>query len=377
MANKRKKKLRVAFRKNRQKRSRSQDLTRRALADMEAVEDLRTGERISGKGELTRHRTVIAEVAEDDQADLPLIDVDEDACLKGRVLHAIGANHCLVEDEQDHTWECSVRRVVRTIEQDARNPIVAGDKVLFSPAADDTGVIERREPRATALSRVSGRQAHVIAANVDQAVIVASAAEPNLKPGLIDRFIITAEHGDIRPIICINKADLVERDDVQPVVDVYRNIGYDTVLCSAVEGWNIEPLRELLNGQQTVFSGQSGVGKTSLLNAIQPGLGRRTREVSGDSGKGRHTTRVAELIRLESGGWVIDTPGIRQLELWDVDPGEVEAYYREFLPFIPHCKFPDCSHTHETDCAVRRAVEHGDISTMRYENYVRIVTGDE
>jgi ribosome biogenesis GTPase len=126
-----------------------------------------------------------------------------------------------------------------------------------------------------------------------------------------------------------------------------------------------------------VFSGQSGVGKTSLLNAIQSGLGRLTSHVSDDTGKGRHTTRVAELVPLDSGGWVIDTPGIRQFELWDVIPEEVEAYYREFLPFVPDCKFPDCSHTHESGCAVRQAVTNGRISQLRYDNYVRIISGNE
>ena len=378
MANQRKKKLRVAFRKNRQTRSRSQDLTRRALADMESVEDLHSDERISGKGELTRHRTIITDDAETSDAagEVPLIKVDEQACLAGRVLFAIGANSCRVESSDGVVYDCTIRRVVRTLEQETRTPIVAGDKVLFLPGDDATGVIERREPRAGTLSRGSRRQAHVIAANVDQAVIVSSAAQPQLKPGLIDRFIVSAESGNIQPIICINKMDLADPDVLQPIIDIYAGIGYDVIPCSATEGWEIDRLREILRGRQTVFSGQSGVGKTSLLNAIQPDLGRRTSHVSGDSGKGRHTTRVAELVPLESGGWVIDTPGIRQLELWDVIPEEVEAYYREFLPFVPHCKFPDCSHTHESGCAVRQAVADGDISQLRYDNYVRITSGD-
>lgn len=375
---KRKKKLRVAFRKNRQTRSRNQDLTRRARADMESVEDLRSDERISGKGDLTRHRTIIADDSQtpDADGDVPRIEVDAEACLPGRVLFAIGANSCRVQGADGRVHDCTVRRVVRTLEQETRTPIVAGDRVLFLPTDDATGVIERREHRSSTLSRGSRGQAHVIAANVDQAVIVASAGQPALKPGLIDRFIVSAESGNIRPIICVNKMDLAG-PGVQPVIDIYRGVGYDVIPCSATEDWEIDRLREILDGRQTVFSGQSGVGKTSLLNAIQPGLGRQTSHVSGDSGKGRHTTRVAELLPLESGGWVIDTPGIRQLELWDVIPEEVEAYYREFLPFIPDCKFPDCSHTHEAGCAVRRAVADGGISQLRYDNYVRIISGDQ
>jgi ribosome biogenesis GTPase len=374
----RKKKVRVAFRKNRQPRSRSQNLTRRALEDMESVEDLRSDERISGKGELTRRRTIIADESGTSGADgdMPLIQVDEQACLSGRVLFAIGAHSCRVEGTDGRVYECTVRRVVRTLEQETRTPLVAGDKVLFLPTDDAAGVIERREPRSSTLSRGSRGQAHVIAANVDQAVIVSSAAQPPLKPGLIDRFIVSAESGNIRPIICINKMDLAG-PDVQPIIDIYAGIGYDVVPCSATRGWEIDRLREMLTGRETVFSGQSGVGKTSLLNAIQSGLGRLTSHVSDDTGKGRHTTRVAELVPLDSGGWVIDTPGIRQFELWDVIPEEVEAYYREFLPFVPDCKFPDCSHTHESGCAVRQAVTNGRISQLRYDNYVRIISGNE
>lgn len=379
VANQRKKKLRVAFRKNRQTRSRNPDLTRRALADMESVEDLHSDERISGKGDLTRHRTIITDDSDaSDRADgIPLINVDEQACLAARVLFAIGANSCRVESESGDIYDCTVRRVVRTVEQETRTPIVAGDKVLVRPTDKTTGVIERREPRGGTLSRGSRQQAHVIAANVDQAVIVSSAAQPHPKPGLIDRFIISAESGNIRPIVCINKMDLADVDIVQPIIDIYSGIGYDVLPCSATEGWEIDRLREILQGKQTVFSGQSGVGKTSLLNAIQPDLGRLTSHVSDDSGKGRHTTRVAELVPLDSGGWVIDTPGIRQLELWDVIPEEVEAYYREFLDFVPNCKFPDCSHTHESGCAVKQAVADGGISQLRYNNYVRITRGDE
>lgn len=378
MSKQRKKKVRVAFRKNRQTRSRGQDLTRRAREDMESVEDLRGDERISGKGDLTRRRTIITDesATPDADGDMPLIKVDEQACLAGRVLFAIGAHSCRVQSSDGRVYDCTVRRVVRTLEQETRTPIVAGDKVLFLPTDDGAGVIERREPRSSTLSRGSRGQAHVIAANVDQAVIVSSAAQPPLKPGLIDRFIVSAESGNIRPIICVNKMDLAG-PEVQRIIDIYAGIGYDVIPCSATEGWEVDRLRDMLNGRETVISGQSGVGKTSLLNAIQPELGRLTSHVSDDSGKGRHTTRVAELVPLDSGGWVIDTPGIRQLELWDLIPEEVEAYYREFLPFIPHCKFPDCSHTHESGCAVRQAVADGNISQLRYDNYVRIIRGDE
>lgn len=375
MSRARKRKIRVAFSKNRKNRSRPQELTRDVLRDIERVEDASTSERISGKGALTRRRTVIA--TESDETGAALIDVDESACVPARVLYSIGANRCRVRSDAGDELECTVRRLVRTLDRSARNAVVPGDHVLVRPADQATGVIERVQPRHGVLSRHAGHKEHVIAANVDQAVIVVSAAEPKLKPGVVDRFIVSAERGEIRPIICINKLDLVRPEALQPIAGVYAQLGYDIVLVSALRGAGVGRLRALLRGRQSVVSGQSGVGKSSLLNAIEPDLLRPTSGVSADSGKGRHTTRVAEMLPLSCGGWVIDTPGIRQLDLWDVIPEEVEGYFREFRPFVARCKFPDCSHLHEAECAVRAAVDEGYITRMRYASFVRIVTGDD
>jgi ribosome biogenesis GTPase len=163
---------------------------------------------------------------------------------------------------------------------------------------------------------------------------------------------------------------------VQPVVGLYSQLGYRVLLTSATSGRGIEALRELLTGRETVLSGQSGVGKSSLLNALQPGLELPVAEVVEETQKGRHTTSTARLIRLEFGGWVVDTPGIRQFELWDVIPEEVEGFFIEFRPFIARCKFPDCSHTHEDACAVKEAVAENLIAETRYESYLRIYEGD-
>ncbi|MFO1092459.1 MAG: ribosome small subunit-dependent GTPase A [Planctomycetaceae bacterium] len=375
MSQPRKRKIRVAFSKNRKNRARAQDLTREVLRDLEPIEDASTSERISGKGALSRRRTIIA--AEDQRSGTALIDVDRSQCVPARVLYSIGANRCRVRTDSGDERECTVRRVVRTLDRSARNAVVPGDHVLMRPLDAQTGVIERVEPRHGVLSRHAGRKEHIIAANVDQAVIVVSAAEPPLKPGVVDRFIVSAERGGIRPVIVINKLDLVAPTDLQPVAGMYAQLGYDVVLVSALEGAGIGRLRALLRGRQSVVSGQSGVGKSSLLNAMAPHLERPTSGVSIDSGKGRHTTRVAEMLPLECGGWVIDTPGIRQLDLWDVIPEEVEGYFREFRPFVAGCKFPDCWHLHEAGCAVRTAVADGRIHPMRYASYVRIITGDE
>jgi ribosome biogenesis GTPase len=367
------KKVRVEFRKNRGVRTREQNLTHKALDDLEGTADRPRDERLTGKGSLTRRRTVMADAAE--SGDAPSLAVNETA-LRGRVLRAIGANHIRVQLTDARVVECTVRRLVRTMSRDARNAVVIGDEVLVEPTGGDTGVIVRVEPRRSALSRGSDRHEHVIVANIDQAVIVVSAAEPQLKPALIDRFLVSAGKGGVRAVVCISKVDLIDLAELEPVAEIYRRIGYDVVLASTRTGAGVDQLRNLLAGRESVVAGQSGVGKSSLINAVEPGLQLATGGVSEDSGKGRHTTRVSSLLPLASGGWIADTPGVRQLQLWDVSPGEVEAYFREFVPHVPNCRFPDCTHTHETGCAVKAAVERGDISALRYEGYLRILEGD-
>lgn len=377
------KKHRVAFKKNRGKHSRKNDLTREVtrerILETGETDALTTGERISGKGALTRYRTVVG--VESDDGDDILREIDEEKCPKGRVIAATGLNS-IVQTDEGTQYECTVRRVVRTLARDARNVVVTGDRVRFLPTGQilpsglEQGVIERVEPRQGVLSRVSQNQEHIIVANVDQVVIVASAIDPQLKPALIDRFLVSAEKGEVKAIICINKTDLIELADLQPVLGLYACLGYPIIATSGHTGRGIPALRRFLAGKQSVFAGQSGVGKSSLLNALQPGLNLKTAQVSGWTGKGRHTTRRAILHDLEFGGWVVDTPGIRQFALWDVIPEEVEGYFIEFRPFVAYCKFPDCTHEHEDNCAVKNAVDAGLISESRYESYLRIIHDD-
>ncbi len=374
MAKKRPKKIRVAFRKNRGKRVRSQNLTHDSLDESGPEQDSQS-ERISGKGQLTRYRTVMG-VDGGSEGDIAQRNIDETACQAGHVLRAIGSNRCDVQTDEGRVFLCSVRRVIRTMLRESRCAVVAGDRVIFRITGKDVGVIERVEARQTVFSRGSGRFEHVIAANIDQLLIVASAASPPLKPALIDRFLVSAAKGGVRPIICINKVDLVDAADLQPVAALYAGLGYDVILTAATHGTGIGQLREKLLGQETVVGGQSGVGKSSLLNAVQPGLGLRTSHVSDDSGKGRHTTRVAELIPLEQAGWIVDTPGVRQMELWGVAREELEAFFVEFPPFVADCHFADCTHTHETGCRIKEAVAAGDVSRLRYESYLRMFLGD-
>jgi ribosome biogenesis GTPase len=238
------------------------------------------------------------------------------------------------------------------------------------------GWIERIEPRHGLLTRASRQREHVLVANVDQVVFVMSLVEPDLKPHLIDRYLASAEQGGIGPILCLNKADLIDPARYQPLIGMYSQLGVPTLLTSAIDGTGIAWLRERLRDRETVFSGQSGVGKSSLLNAIQPELGLRVREVSEVNQKGRHTTTAAELIRLDFGGWVVDTPGIRQFQLWDLLPEEIEGFFPEFRPFVPLCGYPDCTHTHEDRCAVKRAVYRRQISATRYTSYLGMFAGE-
>lgn len=363
-----KKKIRVELRKDRDKTPRNQQKLSQ-LKQRDDLEDMPLEQRMSGKGELTRHRTIVT-----DDASHPG-EIGGVQCLHGRVLTPRGGG-CIVRGDDGLDYQCAVRRIVRSLSTNARTAVVAGDLVWFSVLSPGQGAIERVDPRRGTLSRMVRGQKQVLVANVDCALIVTSAADPPLKPSLIDRYLISAALGDLRPIICINKADLINPADMQPVVGLYSQLGYDVVLTSVDANRGIRRLRELLTGRQTVLSGQSGVGKSSLINAVEPGLNLRTALVSDETGKGRHTTTAASLLSLSFGGWVVDTPGIRQMELADIKPEEVQDFFREFRPFVEQCRYPGCSHMHEKGCAVRRAVAERYISVLRYESYCRIRLGD-
>jgi ribosome biogenesis GTPase len=371
-----KKKIRVELRKNRSKPARQGNWTRQFQREGLGEDQLVGGERVRAKGELSRKRTIVAHEPEaeagQEAVEMPAVDLSQ--CLPGRVLRVHGLQS-VVELEGGTQLRCAVRRLLRTLLTDERSIVATGDQVWVRPGARDEGMIERVEQRHGVLSRGSRGRAHVIVANVDQVVIVVSLVDPPLKPHLIDRYLASAAQGGIAPIVCLNKADLVEPADCQPVIGLYSQLGIPTILTSAETGLGLDRLRDWLRGRETVFAGQSGVGKSSLLNAIQPGLGLRVREVSESTGKGRHTTTTAELIRLDVGGWVVDTPGIRQFQLWDMLPEEVEGYFPDLRPFVPLCGFPDCTHTHEERCAVKRAVERRQISTGRYESYLAMFHG--
>lgn len=377
MSKKKQRQIRTDFRKNRVERQRKVNFTRDfAAGEPEEIDSVRE-ERISGKGELSRRRTVRAATETtggDDDNSQPVLAVDETVCLAGRVLKVNGLLST-VETTDGRRYQCATRRLLKTISTDLRHVVVAGDHVLIRPADDKEGIIERVERRYGVLSRASRGRQHTIVANVDQLLIVGSAAEPYLKPNLIDRYLMSAEKAHIRPLIVINKIDLVEPAGLMPLVGVYSQMGYPVILTSALTGTSVDRLRRELDDRQTAVVGQSGVGKSSLLNAIEPGLALRVASVSQETQKGRHTTTTAELLRMQSGGYLVDTPGIRQFQLWDIVPAEVQNYFRDLRPYVGLCKFPDCSHTHEEDCAVKDAVADDLLDVRRYESYLSILEG--
>ena len=250
-----------------------------------------------------------------------------------------------------------------------------GDRVRITLLADGTGAIEAIEERSRVLSRPApGRPGieQVLVANPDQAVFVFSCADPDPNFRMLDRFLVAAEREQIPAVICANKIDLVVLRSAKAEFELYPKLGYPVIYTSAMNGKGIRQLEQALKGKITVLAGPSGVGKSSLLNAIQPGLGLITKEVSDWSGKGVHTTVVPELIPLEMGGYVADTPGVKAFGIWDIEADELDAYFPEMRDLVAECSFSDCTHVHEPGCAVIAAVERGQIAPERYDSYLRI-----
>jgi ribosome biogenesis GTPase len=372
-----KRKIRADFRKNREVRARDKPSVGRLTDDESTIGDAPRGERVSGKGDISRKRTLAgAEIVESESGISLLPEIDRDVCRLGRVLRGQGL-HSIVRDEHGVQFQCAIRRLLKTLATDQRHVVIAGDVVWFRPEGSDQGIIERVEPRHGVLSRTSRGRQHVLVANVDQVIVVTSAAEPRLKPNLIDRYLVSAEKARIQPLICINKIDLIDAANLMPLAGVYSQLGYEVLFVSAATGFGVDRLRARLAGRESVVTGQSGVGKSSLLNAVEPGLKLRVEAVSEETQKGRHTTTTAELLPLAIGGFVVDTPGIRQFQLWDVIPEEVAGFFRDLRPYVSQCRFPDCTHTHEEPCAVKDAVADGWIDARRYESYVQIQAGDD
>lgn len=282
---------------------------------------------------------------------------------------------CQVETN-GHSYRCSLRKKLKTVSDERTSPVVVGDLVQFSETSPGEGVIEGILDRRTKLSRLApwapGKE-HVVVANMDQVLIVAAAKDPPLKAGVIDRYIIAAENGGLDVAICVSKIDLVSEDEVSWVGNLYGRLGYPVLYTSAVKGVGMDSLAGVLKDKKTVLAGQSGVGKSSLINQIQPGLGLRVQEIRKAARKGRHTTSWAILFKIDIGGYVADTPGIRELGLWDVRGRDVAEFFRDIREIGRDCHFSKCTHSHEPHCAVRTAVEQGSLDERRHESYLRIL----
>lgn len=258
--------------------------------------------------------------------------------------------------------------------------VAVGDQVQVMPIDSSNGMIETVEPRKTMFSRLAplpqGEYQQILIANPDQIVLVFSCKQPEPRFGMIDRFLVIAEKNGVPAIIIANKTDLVSAELSDDLFGRYRQIGYPTIQTSTKKVQGIDQLKQALRGKISLFTGPSGVGKSSLLNAIQPDLGLRVRQVSQATSKGKHTTVVRELFPLEEGGYVADTPGLKALALWDVEPEELDAYFPEFRQRVADCQFSDCTHVHEPGCAIRAALDVGDIHPDRYQSYLRMRFGE-
>jgi len=285
-------------------------------------------------------------------------------------------SHYLVSDLPN--WEltqCTVRGKLRLKGVKTTNPIAVGDIVDYDLQDDGTGIITRIHPRTNYIIRKStnlSRQAHIIAANIDLAFIVATLDFPQTPLAFIDRFLVTCEAYRVPVKIILNKSDLNTdiSENVRDFIELYNSAGYSTIEISCITGHNIDLLRDECNGKVTLFSGISGVGKSTLINTLDNTLHLRTKEISEYHLQGKHTTTYYEIHPLHSGGFVIDTPGIRGFGLLEIEPEELSHYFPEMLKVLDKCRFAPCTHTHEPGCAVKEAVDNGVIATDRYVSYL-------
>ncbi|MBU6306865.1 MAG: ribosome small subunit-dependent GTPase A [Bacteroidetes bacterium] len=291
----------------------------------------------------------------------------------------------IVRDEQGQLWNARMKGVLKLDEITSTNPVAVGDRVSFEieSAASATAVIDEILPRHNYINRQSPRhkhQHHIVAANLDQTLLVATLKEPKTSQGFIDRFLVAAAMYHVTPLIVFNKADLYrqkEMDRYEALRSMYESIGYRVLLVSAATGQGMDELLATLTGKTTLLSGHSGVGKSSLLNSWFPGMNRKTQDVSGWSGKGQHTTTFAEMFDLLQGGKIIDTPGMREFGLVDISKQELSHYFSEMKPLLQDCQFNNCLHYNEPGCAVKQAVQEGRIHEDRFISYLSILDSIE
>ena len=300
--------------------------------------------------------------------------------LCGVVLRATGSLYEVLLGER--TVSCRIRGRLRLKGVRSTNPVVVGDIVRCE--RDETGetVIADVEPRRNYIIRRASnlsKESHIIAANLDQALLVATLFSPETAPEFIDRFLVTCEAYKVPVTILLAKADLARTapEAMAAFHDTYERAGYRVIDVSATEGEGVDTVRDLLRGRTTLLSGNSGVGKSTLVAAVERTAEGRTAEISRSHHKGRHTTTFSTMYPLSEGGYIIDTPGIKGFGLIDIDDAELAHYFPEMMRWLPECRYYNCSHTHEPDCAVIEAVERGDIALSRYESYLKILDEDD
>lgn len=334
-------------------------------------------ERVMPRGERERRRQVEALAQTDlEQTDAsPLVKIETG--LRGLVIE-VSSGLCRVQTA-GQTLLCGLRGSLSAEETGFTNVVAVGDEVLVSPDEAGGGVVEQVLPRRTILARPDVFRSHlrqIIVANADQLLIVAAWRNPALWPELLDRYLITAERYKLIPVICLNKIDLAEAEgslaDCQAIFQIYRSLGYQVILTSARTGLGVDTLRHTLQGRITALAGLSGVGKSSLLAGVQPGWQLRIGALNESSGEGRHTTTQVTLLPLANGGYVADTPGIREFGLSGLSQNELIQFYPDLAAHAHRCRFADCSHRHEPDCAVKAALETGTLAEVRYSNYQKI-----
>ena len=292
-----------------------------------------------------------------------------------RVLQVTGRS-AVVETGDGRTVTCAVRGIVHYRSDPSDPPVVVGDRVEVSDDGGTGARVDAVLPRHNILQRRTRGSRQVIAANVDQVLITVALADPPLRTGLIDRYLVAAHQHNIEPVVALNKADLVSPEAARDVQRIYHEIGYEAFITSAHLGSGIDDLAAKLRGLTTVFAGPSGAGKSSLINHLIPAADRWTETVNPHTGKGRHATSSARMIHLPDGGYLIDTPGVREFALWDVDHGDAARFFPEFVERAHACRFTNCTHTHERGCAIKAACEQGEIDTRRYRAYLSILDGN-
>ena len=297
----------------------------------------------------------------------------------GRVIKSTGSWYD-VRNDVGEVAMCRLRGKIRLDGLRTTNPVAVGDLVSYEKERDkDTCVIDKILPRTNVIVRKSvnlSKESHIIASNVDQAILVATIAQPRTSTGFIDRFTVTAEAYHIPVVIVFNKCDIYDEEQnamAEKLMKVYNSIGYESFVISAKTGYNCDRLMAIMKDKMSMFSGHSGVGKSALVNRLDPNLNIRVGEISDVHEKGKHTTTFAQMYELGFGGYIIDTPGIKEFALYDMEKETLAQRFPEMRALMLECRFNNCTHLHEPDCAIKNAVEQGIIADWRYENYCNMM----